>query len=156
MCRYLLSKGPQKQLQFEGNLLSKGPPTATEMCKYSAFKLHWKGLEETVMCKHSTCKGSPNSNYNVKFHAFKEAPTAVVMCKYLTFKGAPNNNCNVSVPCFQRGPQQQLQCLCTLLSKGSPRATVICNCLAFKGATNSNCNVQVGLPCFQRGPQQQL
>jgi len=33
-------RGPQQQLQFEGNLFSKGPPTATEMCKYSAFKLH--------------------------------------------------------------------------------------------------------------------
>ena len=33
-------RGPQQQLQFEGTLLSKGPPTATEMCKYSAFKLH--------------------------------------------------------------------------------------------------------------------
>jgi len=36
----LLSKGPQQQLQFEGNLLSKGPPIASEMCKLSAFKLH--------------------------------------------------------------------------------------------------------------------
>jgi len=33
-------RGPQQQLQFEGNLLSKGPPTATEMCMYSAVKLH--------------------------------------------------------------------------------------------------------------------
>ena len=33
-------KGPQQQLQFEGNLLTKRPPTTTEMCKYSAFKRH--------------------------------------------------------------------------------------------------------------------
>jgi len=33
-------RGPQEQLQFEGNLLSKGPPTATEMCTYSSFKLY--------------------------------------------------------------------------------------------------------------------
>jgi len=60
------------------------------------------------MCKHLASKGDPNSNYNVKFHAFKEAATAIAMCKYLTFKGAPNNNCNVKAPCFQSGPQQQL------------------------------------------------
>jgi len=36
-------KGPLYQLQFEGNLFSKGDPTATKMCKCSAFKLHWRG-----------------------------------------------------------------------------------------------------------------
>ena len=36
-------KGPQQQLQLDCNLLSEGPPTATQMCKYSAFKLHWRG-----------------------------------------------------------------------------------------------------------------
>jgi len=58
-------------------VLAKGPPTATVMYEHLAFK------------------GAPNSNYNVKFHAFKEAPTAVVMCKYLTFIGTTNSNCNV-------------------------------------------------------------
>jgi len=33
-------RGPQQQLQFKGNLLSKGTPTATELCNYSEFKLH--------------------------------------------------------------------------------------------------------------------
>jgi len=47
------------------------------------------------MCKHLTFKGVPNSKYNVKFHAFKEAPTAIVMFEYLAFKGAPNGNLNV-------------------------------------------------------------
>jgi len=58
-------------------VLAKRPPTAT------------------VMCEHLALKGAPNSNYNVKFHAFKEAPTAIVMCKYLTVKGTPKSNCNV-------------------------------------------------------------
>jgi len=35
---------PQQQLQFEGNLLSKRPQTATKMWKYFSFKLHWRGL----------------------------------------------------------------------------------------------------------------
>jgi len=100
----LLSKRPQQQPQFEGNLLSKGPPTAIEMCKYSTFKIHLGGLKEAVMCKHLASKGAPNSNYNVKFHAFKEAPRAIVMFKYLASRGAPNSNCNVQLPCFQRGP----------------------------------------------------
>jgi len=43
-------RGPQQQLKFEGTLLSKGPPTATEMCKYSAFKL---------------IEGAPKRNCNV-------------------------------------------------------------------------------------------
>jgi len=50
-------------------VLAKGPPTATVMCKYLAFKV------------------APNSNYNVKFHAFKEAPIAIVMGEYLVSKG---------------------------------------------------------------------
>jgi len=74
----LFSKGPQQHLQFEGNLLPKGPPRATEMCKYSAFKLHSRGLKESVMCK------------------------------YCAWKGAPNSNCNVWASCFQRRSQQKL------------------------------------------------
>jgi len=70
-------EGAVMKVQCVSTVLSKRPQTAT------------------VMCKHLTSKGAPNSNYNAKFHGFKEAPTAVVMCKYLTFKGAPNNNCNV-------------------------------------------------------------
>jgi len=46
------------------------------------------------MCKHLALKAAPNSNYNVKFHAFKGAPTAILMFKYLAFKGAPNSNFN--------------------------------------------------------------
>jgi len=48
------------------------------------------------MCKHLAFKGAPNSNYNVKFPAFKEAPTVIVMCKHL-IKGAPKSNFNVQV-----------------------------------------------------------
>jgi len=33
-------KGPLQKLKCAGILLSKGPPNATEICKYSAFKLH--------------------------------------------------------------------------------------------------------------------
>jgi len=33
-------RGPHQKLQRAGILLSKGPPNTTEMCKYSAFKLH--------------------------------------------------------------------------------------------------------------------
>jgi len=36
-------RGPLQKLQCAGTLLSQGPPTATEMYKYSAFKLHWRG-----------------------------------------------------------------------------------------------------------------
>ena len=63
MSRYFALEGPQQQLQFEGNLLSKGPPSATEMCKHSAFTSLLKGpLKETVMCKYSTFKRAPYRN----------------------------------------------------------------------------------------------
>ena len=42
-------RGPQQQLEFQGNLLSKGLPTATEMCKYSDFTSLKGPLKETVM-----------------------------------------------------------------------------------------------------------
>ena len=56
------------------------------MCKYLAFK---GPPTATVVFEHLAFKGAFNSNYNVKFHAFKEVPRAIVMRKYLTFKGAP-------------------------------------------------------------------
>jgi len=80
------------------------------MCKYSACK---GAPAATVMCKHLASNGAFNSNYNVKFHGFKEATTAIVICmyltfkrppttivmfKYLAFKGATNSNCNVQLP----------------------------------------------------------
>jgi len=64
------------------------------------------------MCKHLSSEGAPNSNYYVKFHAFKEAPTAFVMCKYL-FK----------------------------FSKETPTTIVMLQYLAFKWAPNRNGNV---------------
>jgi len=70
-------EGALKKLQCVSTLIAKGPPTATGICKHLAFD------------------GAPNRNYNVTFHAFKEALTAIAICKYLTFKGAPNSNCNV-------------------------------------------------------------
>jgi len=70
-------EGASKKLQCVSTLHAKGPPTATGMCNQLASK------------------GAPNSNYNVKFHAFKEAPTATEMCKYLAFRVATNSNCNV-------------------------------------------------------------
>jgi len=60
------------------------------------------------MCKYLAFKGVPNSNYNVKFHAFKKVPTATVMCKYFALKGAPSSNFNVQEPYIQSGYQQQL------------------------------------------------
>ena len=87
---------PQQELQFEGNLFSKGPSTAKEMCKHSAFKTSLKGpLKETVIGKYSA------------------------------FKGAPYGNCNVQVICFHRAPQQQLQFEGDLLSKG-PQQSLKC------------------------------
>ena len=59
------------------------------------------------MCAHLAFKGPPNNNYNVKFHAFKEAPTAIVIFKYLVFKGISNNNFNVQVAYFQQGPSSK-------------------------------------------------
>ena len=83
-------EGASKKLHVYVLCLQRGPPTAT------------------VMCNQLASKGAPNSNYNVKFHAFKEAPTATEMCKYLAFRVATNSNCNVQVIYFQRGPKQQL------------------------------------------------
>jgi len=145
-----------------------GPPTAHEMCKYSAFQLHWRGLKESVMCKYCAFKGAPNSNYNVWASCFqrspkqqlycestllsKGSPTAVVMFKYLAFTRAPNSNFSMRVPCFHRGHQQQLKFVSALLSQGPPVATLMCKYLAFRAA--SNCNVQIIY--FQREPKQQL
>jgi len=58
MCKYYAWKGAQTStLKCESTLLSKGPPTATVMCKYLVFK------------------GTPNSNYNflVGYYIFNGA-----------------------------------------------------------------------------------
>ena len=91
----LPSKDRDSNCSLKVIVFQKGPQQPVKCVSTPAFKCHWRGLKETVMCKHLAFTGAPNSNYNVKFHAFKEAPTAFVMCKYLTFKRAPNSNCNV-------------------------------------------------------------
>ena len=55
-------RGPQQQLQFEGNLLSKGPPTETVMCRYVAFT------------------GALNSNCNLKVICFQRGPQQPMKC----------------------------------------------------------------------------
>jgi len=56
------------------------------MCKHSAFK---GTPTATVIYKLLAITRDSNSNYNVKFHASKKAPTAIAMRKCLIFKGAP-------------------------------------------------------------------
>jgi len=59
-------RGPQQQLQIEGNLFSNAAPRATEMCKYTCFQTSLKeSLKETAMCKFSVYKGEPNSNFTM-------------------------------------------------------------------------------------------
>jgi len=74
------------------------------------------------MCEHLAFKGAPNSNYNVKFHAFKEAPTAIVMFKYLSFIGAPSSNFNVQVQYLVF----RVTSSCNVLSKATQTAIVMC------------------------------
>jgi len=88
----LLSKGPQQQLQCVSALLSKGLPTATIMCKYSAFK---RPQQPSVMRKYSACEGVPirNCNMCVGLHLFQRASNNnCIVYKCIPFKVAPNSN----------------------------------------------------------------
>jgi len=57
-------RGPLQKLQCAGILLSKDPSNVTEMCKYSAFKLHCSSL---LACVSSLLS--------------QGLQTAIVMCK---------------------------------------------------------------------------
>ena len=46
----LHSKASSQKLLYAGTVLSKGPPTAIEMCKCSAFKLYWRGPQQQLLC----------------------------------------------------------------------------------------------------------
>jgi len=62
MCKYLTFKGPQQQLQCLSTLLSKGPPTATSMRKYLAFK----GATNSSCNMQVPCsQRAPSSNFNM-------------------------------------------------------------------------------------------
>ena len=112
-------------------MLSKGPPTANAMCKHSAFKTSLKGpLKETVMCKNSAFKRAPYRNCNVQVLCFHRGPQQQLQFEgNLLSKGPQQPLKCVSRPTlhlnFIEGALKKLQCVSTLLAKGSPTAIIM-------------------------------
>jgi len=79
-------------------LLSKGPPTTTEIS--TLFLNFIEGAPEKLQCVSTLLSKAPYRNCNVQ---------------ELGFQRGPNSNCNLKVICFQRGPQQLLKYASTLL-----------------------------------------
>ena len=87
-------------MQFEGNLLSKGPQQPLK--RVSTLLLNFiEGAPETkLQCVCGLLSKCPYRNCNVQG---------------LWFQRGPNSNCNLKVICFQRGPHQPLKRVSTLL-----------------------------------------